>query len=64
MSKSIRDYLPSKEVQMVQGRVRKDLVDLVEQIRSNENLTWPQVLTACLQKFVEDMNAKGKKNAS
>lgn len=66
MSKSIRDYLPQKEVQMVQGRVRKDLVEQVEEIRAKDGLTWPMILTACLQKFIDESSSKekGKRNAS
>lgn len=63
MSKNIRDYLPRKttELQPVQARLPKDLVDQVKAIMDREDLTWGEVLTACLTKFIEEMPNKTRK---
>ncbi len=64
MTKSIRDYLPSKDVVMVSGRVNKELVDQVKAIMERDNLSMVEVLKACFMKLVdEDSMRRGKKHA-
>ena len=64
MTKSIRDYLPSKDVVMVSGRVNKELVDQVKAIMERDNLSMVEILKACFMKLVdEDTVKKGKKHA-
>lgn len=60
MSKPIQEYLPKRshmEKTMIQGRVDTPLVKEVRKILEKENLTWSDVLTACLKSFV-DSNGK------
>jgi hypothetical protein len=63
MSKSLKDYLPDhnpvKRVN-VQGRVPEALFNPVREIMDKKELTWNDVLTACLQKFLDDLKESKK----
>lgn len=59
MPKSIRDYLPCRVKQkktMVQARVNTPIVSQVKTIMRDEDLSWADVVTACLSHFVDDRN--------
>ena len=53
--KSISDFLPEHPPQtMVQGRVPVEVAEQVRLIMEKENRSWSEVLTACLQWFVQE----------
>lgn len=56
MSKSIQDYLPikSKRMVMVNARVPVEVVDQIRRILEKENLSWTDVITACLRHFLDE----------
>lgn len=55
-SKPIQAYLPikSKEHTLVQGRVPAGVASDAKAIMARKNLSWANVLTACLRQFVDD----------
>lgn len=61
MPKSIKEYLPNHvKLVNVQGRVPEAIFEPCRAIMDQEKLNWNQVLTACLEKFLDDMKGKGK----
>lgn len=55
MSKLL-DYLPEKTKergQLIQARVSVDLVRQVKKVMNTEHLTWSELITACLQYFID-----------
>lgn len=54
--KTIKDFLPvrSKEHTLIQGRVPTEIADLARKIMMEKNLSWADVLTACLRSFNEE----------
>ena len=64
--KTFEDYLPEKdqrEIFNVQGEVPKDLAETVKRIMKKRKITWNELLTASLERFVDEMGEKdgGKK---
>lgn len=57
MTKTIRELLPKKKpkTKTVQARISEDLVFDVKKIMKQEGLKWPYVLTACLERFRQEM---------
>ncbi len=63
MRKKISDYLPSKEkveTVNVQGQVSKDLVEQVKKIMKKRNVTWNELLDACLRHYSDESSDKLK----
>lgn len=66
MTKTIQEYLPVKakcektSQRMVQGRVPSEVVIEVKKIMKSENLSWTDVLTACLRCFLDEKGQKKK----
>lgn len=59
MAKTIQDYLPHKEhYTFIQGRVPSEITKEAKQIMEKNNLSWSDVLTACIKKFIDEMNRK------
>lgn len=64
--KTFEDYLPEKvqlDIMNVQGQVPKHLAETVKKIMKKRKITWNELLTACLERFVDEMEDKdgGKK---
>lgn len=60
MSKSLQDYLPnrSRNTTICSGRVPIDVFNEVKKIMEKENLSWADVLTACLRHFLDEKGPK------
>lgn len=61
MSKPLKEYLPD-DVKLVniQGRVPEVIFAPVRAIMDKQKLNWNVVLTACLEKFLDEMK-EGKR---
>jgi hypothetical protein len=59
MSK-ITDYLPvkAKTQTLVQARVPSELVGEIKKLMERENLSWTDVMTACLRQLLEEKKRK------
>lgn len=57
MQKTIRDYLPPRtkpKKMMVQARINSVTFTQTKKIMDQEGLSWTDVVTACLNHFIDD----------
>lgn len=57
MAKSINSFLPVYEdnYRRIQADIRGTLAEKADKIRRKKQLTWHEVMTGLLEKFVEDL---------
>lgn len=54
--KTIREMIPKrKEYYNLHTKIDKNLSDQVNEIREKENLSWSDLIEACLKKFVDEV---------
>ncbi len=60
MTKSITQFLPTYETKerRIQVDIGSTLAERADKIRKLRKLTWTEVMTALLQKFVDDLGQK------
>lgn len=57
IDKSIRDYLPKKQqITLVQARVATSVVGPVKEYMDKNDMGWSELITACLKKFMDEVN--------
>lgn len=61
--KAIVDYIPKpEETKPVMGEVPVGLLAEAKKLRGRDGLTWNELLTACLRRYVDEGgHSKGKK---
>lgn len=60
-SNAIIDLIPKKKKKtLVQVKIDDDLYKSVKDIMKSKNMTWTQLITACLKFFVDDLELKKK----
>ena len=58
--KPIKEYLPKKDVVIVQGRVSKELAHEIKAVLKKQNINWNEFLTACFLRYRDEMKGERK----
>lgn len=63
MAKSINSFLPNYEPtrRCIQADIGSELARKADLIRKKRKLTWSEVMTGLIEKFVEDLSSKDLK---